>query len=383
MFSAIGAGISAIGSFITNRQNIKNQNRMFEKQADFSRKEAQAERDWQERMYHTNNAYNSPAAQMQRYKEAGLNPDLVYSDGSLSSPASAPPGAGIASTPSVGAAHLENPFGDAGQIISQKRLIDSQARANDAKANRDNREIDIASARLVMDRAKSESEIRLNDSSVYLNHRIGELRHAELEQVASSVNNLNASTGRLLQETENLRKEIEVQDERISTLRFERFIRSQEFEQSVKESNSRIADNYASASLKKQQKRTEVYHTNEAMNQAGITEQEYRIAVATYVEQVAGVKARNNTDVQVLEKVKKQLGILDIESARAQYNFDKDKQYSDLERSIGLASDFIGACTDAVVAYKSFGISKLLKGRGTPPATPPSWSGGVPSTPFN
>lgn len=383
MFSAIGAGISAIGSFITNRQNIKNQNRMFEKQAEFSRQEAQVERDWQERMYNTNNAYNSPAAQMQRYKEAGLNPDLVYSDGSLSSPASAPSAAGIASTPSVGAAHLDNPFGDAGQIISQKRLVDSQARANDAKANRDNKESDIASARLVMDKAKSESEIRLNDSSVYLNHRIGELRHAELEQVAASVNNLNASTGRLLQETENLRKEIEVQDERISTLRFERFIRSQEFDQSVKESNSRIADNYASASLKKQQKRTEVYRTSEAMNQAGITEQEYRIAVATYVEQVAGVKARNNTDVQVLEKVKKQLGILDIESARAQFNFDKDKQYSDLERSLGLASDFIGACTDAVVAYKSFGISKLLKGRGTPPATPPSWSGGVPSTPFN
>lgn len=383
MWSAIGAGISAIGSFFTNKANNKASNKLFDKQASFARGESQKERDWQEAMYNKNNAYNSPAAQMQRLKDAGLNPDLVYGDGSLTSPSQAPAGGAMAPTPTAGAPHFENPFADAGQIIANKKLIESQARANDAKANRDTKEVEIASADLVLRQAKNESDIRLQDSTIYLNHRMGDLTHKQGEKIAAEINNLNSSSARLAQETELLRKSLTEMDERIATIQFERFLRSAEFEQSVKESNSRIASNYADASLKKQQKRTEVYRTNEAMSQAGITEQEYKIAVATYVEQVAGVKARSQTDVQTLEKVKKQLGILDIESARAQFNFDAEKDFKRLQLTMGLVNDFIGNCTDAVVAYKSFGLSKLLKGQKTPPTTPPSWSGGVPSTPFN
>lgn len=383
MWSAIGAGISAIGSFFTNKSNNKAANKLFDKQASFAREESQKERDWQEAMYNKNNAYNSPAAQMQRLKDAGLNPDLVYGDGSLTSPSQAPAGGAMAPTPTAVAPHFENPFADAGQIIANKKLVESQARANDAKANRDTKEVEIASADLVLRQAKNESDIRLQDSTIYLNHRIGDLTHKQGEKIAAEINNLNSSSARLAQETELLRKSLTEMDERIATIQFERFLRSAEFEQSVKESNSRIASNYADASLKKQQKRTEVYRTNEAMSQAGITEQEYKIAVATYVEQVAGVKARSQTDVQTLEKVKKQLGILDIESARAQFNFDAEKDFKRLQLTMGLVNDFIGNCTDAVVAYKSFGLSKLLKGQKTPPTTPPSWSGGVPSTPFN
>lgn len=383
MWSAIGAGISAIGSFFTNRANNKAANKLFDKQASFASAESRKEREWQEAMYNKNNAYNSPAAQMQRLKDAGLNPDLVYGDGSLTSPSQAPAGGAMAPTPTAGAPHFENPFADAGQLIANKRLVESQARANDAKANRDNKEVEIASADLVLRQAKNESDIRLQDSTIYLNHRMGDLTHKQGEKIAAEINNLNSSSAKLAQETELLRKSLTEMDERIATIQFERFLRSAEFEQSVKESNSRIASNYADASLKKQQKRTEVYRTNEAMSQAGITEQEYKIAVATYVEQVAGVKARSQTDVQTLEKVKKQLGILDIESARAQFNFDTEKDFKRLQLIMGLTNDFISNCVDAVVAYKSFGLSKLLKGGKTPPATPPSWSGGVPSTPFN
>ena len=38
-------------------------------------------REHQEYMYNLNNAYNTPAMQMQRYKEAGLNPHLIYGQG--------------------------------------------------------------------------------------------------------------------------------------------------------------------------------------------------------------------------------------------------------------------------------------------------------------
>lgn len=382
-WQAFGSAVTAIGSFFTNRQNNKAANKLFDKQAAFGREESQKERDWQEYMYDKNNAYNSPSAQMQRYLDAGLNPDLVYGDGSLTSPSQAPSGGAMAPTPTAAAPRFDNPFAEAGQIIANKKLIDSQSRANDAKANKDNKEVEIASADLVLRKAKNESDIRLQDSTIYLNHRMSDLTHAQGEKIASEINNLNTVSAKLVQETEVLRKSLTEMDERIATIQFERFIRSKEFDQSVKESNSRIAANYADASLKNQQKRTEVYRTPEVMYQAGITEQEYKTAVATYVEQVAGVKARSQTDVQVLEKVKKQLGILDIESARLQFNFDTEKDFKRLQLIMGLTNDFISNCVDAVVAYKSFGLTKLLKGAKTPPATPPSWSGGVPSSPFN
>jgi len=38
-------------------------------------------RKWQEKMWHMNNEYNSPVMQMQRFKEAGLNPHLIYGQG--------------------------------------------------------------------------------------------------------------------------------------------------------------------------------------------------------------------------------------------------------------------------------------------------------------
>lgn len=42
---------------------------------------ARDNRDWQEKMWNMQNQYNSPQAQMQRLKSAGLNPDLMYSQG--------------------------------------------------------------------------------------------------------------------------------------------------------------------------------------------------------------------------------------------------------------------------------------------------------------
>lgn len=42
---------------------------------------AQQEFDYNREMWDLNNAYNSPAAQMERFKAAGLNPNLIYTQG--------------------------------------------------------------------------------------------------------------------------------------------------------------------------------------------------------------------------------------------------------------------------------------------------------------
>ena len=47
----------------------------------FSGINTRAQRRWNERMWRMQNEYNTPANQMQRFREAGLNPNLIYGQG--------------------------------------------------------------------------------------------------------------------------------------------------------------------------------------------------------------------------------------------------------------------------------------------------------------
>jgi len=74
----IGAGLTAGTSIFTNQQNIQAQQQANALQDKRNRELYQMQRadalsDW-----NMQNAYNSPSQQMQRYKEAGLNPNLIY-----------------------------------------------------------------------------------------------------------------------------------------------------------------------------------------------------------------------------------------------------------------------------------------------------------------
>lgn len=69
--AAITAGASLIGDLFNNssQQNANQQQRQW------------ALQDWNRQ-----NDYNSPASQMQRYKDAGLNPNLIYGSASYNAP---------------------------------------------------------------------------------------------------------------------------------------------------------------------------------------------------------------------------------------------------------------------------------------------------------
>lgn len=47
-------------------------------------------RKWNEKMWHMQNEYNLPSAQMERFRQAGLNPHLIYSQGNAGNASSAP-----------------------------------------------------------------------------------------------------------------------------------------------------------------------------------------------------------------------------------------------------------------------------------------------------
>lgn len=64
------AGVNQVGSIISTAMANSANERMQHEQ-----------NKWNLEQWNRNNAYNSPAAQMQRFKAAGLNPDLMYQQG--------------------------------------------------------------------------------------------------------------------------------------------------------------------------------------------------------------------------------------------------------------------------------------------------------------
>lgn len=84
--AAIGAAGSAFGgvanAISTGRQNFKSR--------EFSREMYQRQKQDAFDFWNVQNAYNSPEAQMQRFKEAGLNPNLIYGQGNSGNAGSIP-----------------------------------------------------------------------------------------------------------------------------------------------------------------------------------------------------------------------------------------------------------------------------------------------------
>ena len=113
---------SAIGSLFGMNEAEKNRK--------FNAEQAQLQRDWQEKMWNLSNEYNSPLQQMQRFKEAGLNPNLVYGDGAKSLAAQVGSGA-AASSSAVGRGVIENPVTTAIGIQSQMEQIKNLREQNE------------------------------------------------------------------------------------------------------------------------------------------------------------------------------------------------------------------------------------------------------------
>lgn len=139
----LGAALGIASSFAGNIAN----NRNIDTQVSEQRKENQANRDWNLNLakmqnnwnieqWNRENAYNSPAAQMARYKAAGLNPDLMYGQQNLSA-ASPEMTAGEGSQP-TDVSNLANKR-TVGDMITQAattRLTNAQAKLAESQADK-------------------------------------------------------------------------------------------------------------------------------------------------------------------------------------------------------------------------------------------------------
>lgn len=116
---AIGAGVSAISGAaqIASTGKLNKKNRRFqeeqawkanqtnlenwERQNRYNEMSIQGDRRYLEERWGIENAYNSPQAQMERFKAAGLNPNLIYGQSSMGGTISPPESDGAAPMPAA------------------------------------------------------------------------------------------------------------------------------------------------------------------------------------------------------------------------------------------------------------------------------------------
>lgn len=137
--TAIGVASSIAGNVASNKNidtQIAAQQYENEKNREYNLNLAKMQNQWNVEQWNRENAYNSPAAQMARYKAAGLNPDLIYGQQNLSA-ASPEMTAGEGSQP-TDVSNLANKrtIGDIAAQASQTRLTNAQAKLAESQADK-------------------------------------------------------------------------------------------------------------------------------------------------------------------------------------------------------------------------------------------------------
>lgn len=180
----VGGAIGIAGGIYQNRQN---------------RKEAALAFQRQRQLINEANIYNAPVNQMARLREAGLNPNLIYGNGTgsmISASAGTPP-----------AAHQENVMQNLGiytsmkQLDMQKRQLDLQERdiklreaqnpsiikKNEAEADKTNSEIDVntqSMLNMMQDREHRNQLLELNKSALALSNAMQDFSLEERKRLS-------------------------------------------------------------------------------------------------------------------------------------------------------------------------------------------------------
>lgn len=340
-----GAAISAIGNWFGNRSNRKASREAFERESKFAREERLAQQQWIEQMYEKNNSYNSPAAQMQRMKEAGLNPDLMYSRGDVGN-ATAPEAPQQAMTPRYNVIPT-NTYGQTAQIAADAGLKAAQARLAESQSKKTDTEESLLTADYLLRKARTESDIELNNSTIYVNHELGQLNHAEAEVAAKKLQEIDVAMSEARERINTMKAQQSEIDEKIVQLKFDRYLRSQEFEllckktyQDMKESNSRINLNAAEVQDMMATQLARVMNLN----------------ASTYMQKKQGMLASEQT----MTELYKQTGI-DISNQHAKFNFDQAKNWDSTERFTNVATTWINSVSFAVGQFAG-ATTSLQKG---------------------
>lgn len=207
--AALITGASALGSTGISAWNTSSVNRSNQRSVDRQNQYAVQLRDY-------DNWYNSPAQQMKRFRDAGLNPDLIY--GSMEGSSSSAPSLTSPST-DVGfdASALATSGSEIANLLNNKSLVNAQT--NLIKAQSDNMEIK---------NKLDEKDLSNKDKRIFL----------ENQQLEANIENSRAQYQQTLEQTRGIKisndfnadsfsKRLDMLDEQLKGLKIDNDIKGE------------------------------------------------------------------------------------------------------------------------------------------------------------
>lgn len=243
--SAITGGVSLLGGLIDNNTSKKNAQRAIRAQQEENQKNreynlmlAQQQNAWNVEQWERENEYNSPVKQMERFKKAGMNPDLMVGGGAQNLAAHSPQmTAGAPSTPTDMSALGQVPtLGQAIQTALRDSMIGAQI--DNIKADTKQKEAD-AEGKTIDNKYKdmfNELDIDLKNIQKNRGYQEAEMMYEQYELIKKEVSIKGESLKQMKLETLNKQIENSFKDREIKAI-----IKKLENEADISEQDAKFA----------------------------------------------------------------------------------------------------------------------------------------------
>lgn len=363
----IGAAIGAAASFAGNLIGSSQQNSNIDKQIAAQREENEKNRAWNKAMseqankwsieqWNRENAYNTPAAVMQRLREGGVNPDLFYGNSGQNLAASSPNVTPVAASEptDVSALGSKVTIGDVTNNVVSQALASAQIRKLASETKKAGQETEnlkvegkILSADALTRAAMNEQALEIGRSTIYVNHSIGQLNQKEAELASARITKVTANTELLYQKAAEVKANIKNINANTASVRFGMMMRAKEFRQRVAEFQEQVRVNDSSIRLNYEQAST--YLATRAATVLNINSDTALKSAGIKTQYTTRAEMRART--QMYEKLDR---LVQIQGDQAAFNLDSDKTYKNLERGVNLATGVIDSVSGVVGAAGSF-----------------------------
>lgn len=323
--ATVSQGANIISTAMTNRANERMQQR---------------QNAWNLEQWERNNAYNSPAAQMQRLKAAGLNPDIMYGqNASGASGNSAAPAPGTQPIP-------KQPFRVDPYLTAQLKLLASQTYKN----NMDGKVSDI--------QAQNDEEFmyderlqKLGLNEAQRGYLIEMMRkeHKLSDNIAQQTENLKVEHERLKEaiNTQVAQTDLLIQQGRKEEAAYWLFL-AQEEGQQLNNEQQRIINQYLP-----QQQQAEIKLKHAKAYEAIKAGDEHAAGATLKAQQAETEKAKQKLIGKQTETEEEKRGLMEYEKEKKAI----EVKYEGAKQVVGMVTDGISAIGDLIGGIKGFGRS--------------------------
>ena len=341
--SFISAGTSAWGAIQSNKnidKQLESQRVENQKNRHYNLELAKLQNQWNRQQWQMENAYSSPAAQMERMRQAGLNPDMMYGGGLEGNISAASPEmtAGVGSSPmDWSALGSKKTIGD---VISQSKQLEMlDAQIANVKADTDNKAVenDILKTDASYRAAILQGEIDLNGMKI-------KGIQSDINVNDEQISKMRSETAKLDQECQNLKRTYDLLAAQIDSYQVDIAYKKLRMVLESKETEALIAKMAADTNKSKA---------------------ECKAIVSRLPWELLNIKNEANLHGKQADYVAEQDSFLELQNDVLTWQFGQDKTYDDWKRSIGIAGDVINGLEGlASIIGMAFGSGKPTRVRG-------------------